>query len=396
MSEQSVLDELRDQLVAGVPRYERRKRRTGLAVAAIVVVAAVGVGALIGTDENTTQPVIVSPSISTPEHPVGVGVPDALVATSGNQFGVSFTDLRTGTVLEYPGGTHAMGPGAIAGAVVIPRGGLLMWRTGEPTQLFPNLVDRAGIPVGSIRGERTVVVTEDGTGAWILAAGEGERALELVDLKTRNIRLSTTVPARSRLITTLGDQAVIEPNATLPADHVMVVHPRGPRAELAVPEPANLVAIGAQGSVWIAADGERLLMLDASGRMTAEVPAPFGRWTTVGRPTIPSNSPDFRTITADGQHVLLGLTVSVTGKAVTKVLAIADFTDGTAEPEFEADEGATVDSVVSAFWASDDETIYIVDATSSGQQTVTEWRFRRDERRIEGAIPPGYFVIAAG
>ncbi|HVJ98725.1 MAG TPA: hypothetical protein VNC41_17985, partial [Acidimicrobiia bacterium] len=101
MPEQSVLDELRDQLVAGVPRYERQKRRrNGLAVAVVVVVVAIGLGALIGSDDDTTQPVIVSPSTSTPDRPADIAVQDALVAVNGNQFGVSFTDLSTRKVVE--------------------------------------------------------------------------------------------------------------------------------------------------------------------------------------------------------------------------------------------------------------------------------------------------------
>lgn len=392
MSEQSVLDEVRDRLVAGVPRYERRKRRrAGLAVAAIAALACVGVASQLVRDDSR-QPVVVSPSSSTPERPVPAGFADVLIATSGNQFGVSITDLGSGKVLEYPGGTHAMGPGAVAGAVVIPRGGFLMWRTGEATQLFRNVADRAGIPIGSIRGERTVVVTEDGTGAWILAAGDGETALEFVDLNTREIDLSTTMPARSRLIATRGDSAVLEPNATLPGDHVTLVEPSGRATRLAVPEPARLLAVGAQGSVWIAADGERLLMLDASGRKTAEVRAPFGRWTTTGHATIPSNSSDFRTITADGERVLVALTDPDDINGGTRALAVADLTEGKADVV-----DVEGDSFGSAFWADGDDTIVLIDWDGGEQQSVTALSpASGNERRLDGAVPRGYFVIAAG
>jgi hypothetical protein len=220
-----------------------------------------------------------------------------------------------------------------------------------------------------------------------------ERVLELFDVATGAVQLSTRVAPGSLLVDAVGENAVIAPNSHAPSREVLVVAPSGERTALASPSPAVFVAATPTHSVWIAPggpttlSGERLLVVDQDGTATT-IPAPQGQsWLPVSGATIPSNSPPFPTTTSDGRRVLLGLTSTDDVNKTTHRHVILDVERASTTVVYEG-EG-------SAFWARDDRTVIVIHRVGS-HEAVTAIDTATDQTTlVDDAVPDGFYVIAA-
>jgi hypothetical protein len=422
-STESPLEQLRAQLVDGIPRFERRRRRrrvagVGVALASVAGLVMVSVAVARGDNaEDVATDVVIDEGLFG-EPPPGVavdrlsrgGIPAVLVATSGNAFGLAVADLDGGYRATYPDGVHAAGEGgALSGAVVTAADRLVLWRSDQPALAYPadrdadgrhELVDgglaEPGVEVGTILGERTIMPTERGDAAWILAAGDAsDKRLELVDLATGEVRVATTVPPGSRLVDAVGDDAVIHPAFVGATDRVLAVSPTGDTRDIAAPEPARLAGLTEDSVVWIAGGdpdsvvGDRLIVATDSGTTTVDLPGQGG-WVRAGAPTVPSNSPPLRTMTADGTRLLLALTDPTNPNSVADRVVVVDLERSGARVVYEG-AGAS-----SAFWAGDDKTALVVEGTDDGQ-VVTAVDTSTDRAiTIDDVVPSGFRIVAGG
>jgi hypothetical protein len=336
------------------------------------------------------------------------GIPAVLVATSGNEFGISVVDLEGGYRATYRDGAHTAGDrGALSGAVLTAGERLVLWRSDRPAVVYSaardadgrqQLIDgglaRPGAEVGTILGERTILPTERGDAVWILAVRDGsDRQLELVDLDTGTVRTATTVPPGSRLVGVVGENAVVQPDARELSDGALVVSPSGETTNVVAPEPARLVAMTGTQSVWIAGGdpqsvvGDRLLVV-TDGRTTVITPPADGGWVEAGAPTIPSNSPHLATLSADGTRLLLALTDPSDPNRVAACVAVVDLERLSATIVYEGGGSS------SAFWALDDRTAVVIDQTGQDQVVKAIDTTTGAVTTSDDAVPPGFFVIA--
>jgi hypothetical protein len=142
--------------------------------------------------------------------------------------------------------------------------------------------------------------------------------------------------------------------------------------------------------VWIAGGGDSLRLV-RDGRQTVTIDAPAeGRWTQSGSPTIPSNSPDFRTLTRDGTRLLVALTEpDDDGNEVAARVVLVDLVRQQAEVLCHC-AGAG-----SAFWAQDDRHVVIIGRSAERQQVAHVVDTVDGSQTTIDAIPRGYYVIAA-
>jgi hypothetical protein len=436
-----LLDQLRDQLVRGIPNFERRRRRARWFVAttgALLLLAASTTAFLLlrtdaqgdrvvtdspppteaPTTEADPQPEPLPNDFSIEEFSSG-GIPALLFASNVNGGAVAAIDLEDGFRGVYPRGTHTISDhgGAVDSAVLTSNDRLITGTLLTPTLVYPaeptgnaraELVDgglqEQGREIGTIGGERTAVPTDGGEGLWILASGDADdKPLEFVDLETGDMPLSTTVPPGSRLAAAIGDRVVIHPAYGAPTTEVLVMSPSGDTTTLEAPEPATFVAATPAHSVWLAGvpdtewSGDKLLIVDNEGG-TTEVPTPDYELAQTGRATIPSNSPPMPSLSADGTRLLLARIGPTRGP---NGVVLIDIETGTTEllygdPDF-----------ITAFWARDDRTVIVIDWGHTGVeserddadfcqcQTVTAIdTITGETTTIEDALPDGFLVIA--
>lgn len=419
MSELSpTLERVRDQLVTGIPRFERKRRRRRFAGASFICVLLVTAGfVVLARDPVSQSKVNTGPATPAPERTPGAGgverisaggTPALLFASTGNRGDVAAIDLLGGVRAVYGSGTHEVGTGGLTDAVFTNRGDLVFWNVWRRALVFPAerlanggsaLLDTLGEPareIGSFTGERTLVPTDDGEAVWILGySDDTDMALELIDVGTGATRSSTVVPARSRVVDVVGDQAVIELAGPQTVGRVMLVGPAGATSMLEVPEPAEFVTATPGESIWFvggspaATGADTLMIIDSEGeRSTLPTPAP-GLWGTTGHVTIPSTSPPMPTVTADGRRLLLSLIDPTDPNGVADRVVVVDLRTQLAKVVYEG-SGAS-----SAFWAGDDRTVIAISRNELGNQAIEVVDSTTGSRtRINDAIPAGFFVIA--
>ena len=422
-----VLDQLRDDLVAGIHTFERRRSRTrrvlgsgavvvlGVAVATAVVASGDDPGERVTSTPNTAVGSTATTSAVRPEPISGSGVTALLFATNGNGRDLSVIDLRAGVRAVYDEEEHQHGNGAISGAVFTADERLVVWQTGRRALVYPAarlaggsnpLVARGalsgpGREIGTIVGERQIVPTDAGDRVWIRASagtgGDAESTLELVDLETGSVQLTTMVPsgllpAGAGLLEAVGDDATVVVGRGGPDEQVLRFSPSGRTSVIEPPEPAIFLMATPAHTVW-AASGNRLLIVNANGSVTTVAAPDAGEWALTGSPTIPSNSPDFRTVTADGSRALFTLNHPNDLTYPSSRLVLVDLVAGTATALSHSD--GTPFTPITAFWAQDDRTIVAIDGPNDRQTASTLDTDTGATMTVADAIPEGFFVVAA-
>jgi hypothetical protein len=432
---QARLDQLRGELVDGIPRYERRRRRVRLVQAAAGVgVAGVLVAAMTvaqdSTDGSEGRVTTGNMQGTCPAGEAGYsvesisdgGVPAVLLASDVNSGTVAVTDLDRGCRAEYPADVHTMGGDVIAAAFT--NGGQLIPESwGRPLQVYPAGRTAAGhhvlvdggltepgesLPEG-VAGD--VFPTDSGNGVWFMPETSdvsGDKPLGFVDLATGETR-EVTVPAGSLLVDVDGENAIVHPAAIKsigagtatelePGHDMLMITPAGGTSTLAAPEGASFVTRAAGRTIWIAGGirfrdaycpcGDQVTVVADDGTTTT-VPVPDGeggQWRDPGPLSL--GSPSLRTVTRDGTRLLLALTNPEQPEATPSRVAVVDLEDRTADV-FPVPGGA-------AFWAGDDRTALVAGDAEDGASTVTAVETATGATTtIDDAIPDDLYLIAA-
>jgi hypothetical protein len=441
---QDRLDQLRAELVAGIPRFERRRRRARLVQAAAgvglasVLVTAVTVArdTTDGSDSRVTTGDMrgVCPAGEAGYSVESIsdgGVPAVLLASNINSGAVTVTDLDQGCRAVYPDEAHTMG-GDVLAAAFTNDGQLVAESWGTPPLVYPAGRTAAGqhvlvdggltepadrLPEGAT-GD--VFPTDSGDGVWFMPGTSdtgSDKPLGFVDLATGETH-QVTVPGGSLLVDVDGDNAIVHPAATTsfggsgltelaPGHDMLMVTPSGETATLAAPESASFVARTAGRTIWIAGGlrfrdaycpcGDQVIVVADDGTTTT-IPVPDGeggQWRDPGPQSL--GSPSLRTMTRDGTRLLLHLTNPDQPEATPTGLAVVDLEDRTADV-FPVPGDA-------AFWSDDDRTAIVVeegvrtegDGTSGTLvNTVTAVDTSTgDTTTIDDALPDGFDLIAA-
>jgi hypothetical protein len=449
------LDQLRGQLVGGIPRFERRRRRVRVAQAAAAVglvgVLAAAVTAAQGSTDGSEGRVTTGVERGEcpegrsgysvdplPEGPDGAegpdgsegsdgGVPVVLVASNINSESVAVADLDRGCLAVYPAGTHTMGHDVLAAAFT-NRDQLVAEAWATPPLTYPAgrtpegqqvLVDGGLAEPGDRLPDGVVgdvFPTDSGEGAWFLpdtADPSGEKPLGFVDLATGEIR-HVNVPGGSLLVDVDGDDAILHPAATVsagagsvtelsPGHDMLRVTPSGDTSTLAAPEGASFVARAAGRTIWIAGGlrfrdaycpcADRVIVVADDGTTTT-IPVPDGEGAEGGQ-------------WRDGGHRELGSpplrTVTRDGARLVLQLTNPDQPETTPTRLAVVDlEAGTADAFPvpggTAFWAGDDRTAIVVGdgAGDTVDNTVTAVDTATGATTsVDGAVPEGFGLIAA-
>lgn len=323
----------------------------------------------------------------------GATLPDGpeitVVATNG-QAAISILDLRFGTRADY-GSDHTAGGDALD-LTMTTRGDLIVWNTGPP-QLYeshePNggyglLAELTQLPslLGTLEG--AAYPTDDGTHAWIFSH---PTSLEYVETSTGQTAATTEIPAGFQPQFTAGNDLVISDD-----NLINIVDTQGNITSHGAGE-----AIEATADVLIWEDCNTVCTLVASPltglseEARIRLPDDAEQWTRAGMVSIPTTSPHLPTITRDGQLLLVD-TVSGTGQNAKHQLTIVNLETGTTTiaTEYQGPGRA------SAFWDQKGENIIIATNNNNGQDiTIIDTDTLR-RRHLPGALPDGYWILAAG
>lgn len=397
------LGQLRQELIGGIPRYQRRRqRRQRMIMAAPIVVGVIVTAAILtrdtqdGPPERVTTATTTRPEESRPSSPSGV-----VVATSGNDKGLALV-LQDGELHLYEGERYPLNSQAMAGAAVTPSGGVLVWTGLQPVlHISPESLAASGndqirlsAPIGSIIGERQVVPTADGSQVWVLSGGgTAERTLELADIDTGRTLLTKRLPGDARLVGAVESAAVVEISPPSEAQRVVSVAPSGETTETApfADTPATIIAASTTSTVGIAQgpngsiSGERLLIEGAAGAHTIE--APSGQaWVPTGHSTIPSDGSGGRVL--NGGQLLVGLTSRSDVNGGTHRIAIVDLDDRSYEVVYEGTDIGT------AFWSASGDRVLVVRTRFDVQEIISLDPRNPSSVVTTATLPPRFFVLA--
>lgn len=434
-----VLDRLREELVHGIPRFERARHRARILLAATgaLLVLATSMAAFLlfrsgseGGRLATEAPATTAappateyaPTTDAPPDPDSLsgytveqfsdgGVPAVLLA-SNRGGAVAVIDLEHGARALYPREAHTIaesGGNPIRSAVLTNNDELIVWGQHLPTLVYPakrtadgqqELVDgglqSSGREIGGTLDHRQVVPTDSGDRAWIQTFPRGpggafddDSLLELVDMQTGEIEQSLTVPASSRVVDVTGENAVIDPTRRVGGTEVSVVSPSGETTIVEAPEPGWFVAATAEHMIWTT--GDRLLIVADDGR-THSIPTPApddGGWTVTGWPSIPG-SPRMRTLDAEGKRLLVASASPGRGEW-TRRLVVVDIEESSTEVVYEDPDLGVLPT---AFWAADNRTVIVVDGFHPRYSVTAIDTVTGETTSLDEALPDGFFVIA--
>jgi hypothetical protein len=287
---------------------------------------------------------------------------------------------------------------------------LIIWRVDLPTvayamgplaegqpELVGEVLQQPGREIHGFVGSREVIPTDGGDRAWVRSLSRGSdgrfddtTSLELVNVESGDVELSTTLPGSSRLVDVIAEDAVI----TVPSSDVFVLSPSGEMTTREAPEPAWFITATPTHTVWVTGDpsiipsGDRLVVVTADGD-TVEIPAPDGGYWTVAWPRTPFGRSGLPTVSADGTRLLLRMT-KANGAPENDRLAVVDIDADPPEVQIVDD----VPDLVATFWARDDRTVIAVSGFQprfdlTAIDTVTGARTTMDD-----ALPNGFVVVA--
>lgn len=337
------------------------------------------------------------------------GVP-ALLFASNRSGALGVLDLNSGFQGLYAREAHTLGRGVpVERAVITDQDLLIIWRVDLPTVVYPlrqlaegepelvtEVLQQPGRRIHGFLGRREVVPTDSGDRVWIQSWTRGSNgrldaaaSLELLDVETADVDLSTTLLGNSRLVDVIGEDAVI----AVPGSDVFVLSPSGEMTTREAPEPATFITATPDHTVWATGDasripsGDRLLVVPTDGD-TIEIPAPDGGYWTVAWPLTRFGRAGMPTITADGTRLLLRMT-KPNGAPEDDRLAVVDIDANPPEVRIIDD----VPDLVAMFWARDDRTAIIV----SGFQPrfdLTTIDTVTGATTMHDALPSGFSVVA--